>query len=126
MESNIVVKNLIGKNMKEIRNAKGLSQQQVAEKLNMERSVYTKFETGQNKPSIEQVKKFAEIFKIDIKILERNVSVVIPDTSALLKNRRLLSILLEDYGQVIIPNTVLNELDYQKDRGKIKKRLGRF
>ena len=76
MESNIVVKNLIGKNMKAIRNAKGLSQQQVAEKLNIERSVYTKFETGQNKPSIEQVEKFAEIFKIDIKILERNVSVV--------------------------------------------------
>ena len=42
---------------------------------------------------------------------------VIPDTSALLKNKRLLSLLLEDYSQVVIPDTVQLELDKAKDSG---------
>lgn len=45
-------------------------------------------------------------------------SCVIPDTSALIKNQNLLSLLLEDFKLVIIPQVVLNELNYQKDLKK--------
>lgn len=43
---------------------------------------------------------------------------VIPDTSALLKNSNLLSALIEDFDQVIIPQVILDELNYQKDQKK--------
>lgn len=43
-------------------------------------------------------------------------SVVIPDTSALLKNKNILNFLLKDFKKVVISQTVLDELNYQKDK----------
>ena len=112
---------IISKKMKEIRLSRGMTQDDVAKKLHIDRSVYAKYETGKLTPTQERIKEFTDVFGIDIKELEKGVSAVIPDTSALLKNKRLLTMLLEDFDQVIIPDTVLDELDYQKDKGKNKK-----
>lgn len=112
---------IISKKMREIRQSHGMTQEKVAKELHIERSVYTKYEIGKLTPSKERIKEFADIFGIDTGELEKCVSAVIPDTSALLKNKRLLTMLLEDFDQVIIPDTVLNELDYQKDKGRNKK-----
>lgn len=112
---------IISKKMKEIRQSRGMTQGDVARELHIDRSVYAKYETGKLTPPQERIQKFADIFDIDISELEKCVSAVIPDTSALLKNKRLLTMLLEDFDQVIIPDTVLNELDYQKDKGRNKK-----
>lgn len=43
-------------------------------------------------------------------------STVIPDTSALMKNCNILNFLLEDFKTVIISKTVLDELNFQKDK----------
>lgn len=112
---------IISKKMKEIRLSKGMTQGDVANKLHIDRSVYAKYETGKLAPTQERIQEFANIFNIEINELEKCVSAVIPDTSALLKNKRLLTMLLEDFDLVIIPDTVLNELDYQKDNGRNKK-----
>ena len=109
---------IIRKRMKEIRTNAGKTQAQVAEMMHIDRSVYAKYETGVLTPSEERIQQFAEIFSIRPEELEKAISAVIPDTSALMKNKRLLTTLLEDFEQVIIPDTVLSELDYQKDHGK--------
>lgn len=45
-------------------------------------------------------------------------SAVIPDTSALMKNVMCLNYLLEDFNTVIISQTIIDELNYQKDKKK--------
>lgn len=112
---------IISKKMREIRLSNNMKQGDVANRLHIDRSVYTKYETGALKPTPERIAEFAEFFRVDVGELEKCVSAVIPDTSALLKNKRLLAMLLEDFDRVIIPDTVLNELDYQKDKGRNKK-----
>ena len=110
----------IGKAMERIRKQQPekWTQKMVAEKLNIDRSVYAKYENGTLMPPKERVQKFAEIFNITMREeLYRNISIVIPDTSVLLKNKRLLMLLLHDYNQVVIPDTVQIELDKAKDQG---------
>ncbi|MCR4643967.1 MAG: ankyrin repeat domain-containing protein [Oscillospiraceae bacterium] len=112
---------IVSKKMKEIRLSRGMTQVDVAKELHIDRSVYAKYESGKLTPTQERIQEFAAIFGVDTSELEKSVSAVVPDTSALLKNKRLLTMLLEDFDQVIIPDTVLEELDYQKDKGRNKK-----
>lgn len=112
---------VLRKKLKELRKSSDMSQKDVAEKLHIDRTVYTKYENGTLKPNQERLHKLAEIFGVNVSEFEKCTAAVIPDTSALLKNKRLLTMLLEDYDQVIIPDTVLNELDYQKNKGKNKR-----
>ncbi len=51
-------------------------------------------------------------------VSDRKASIAIPDTSALLKEPKLIDRLLNDFYQVVIPDVVYKELNYQKDRGK--------
>ena len=109
----------VGKTMARIRKEQPIkwTQEAVAERLHMDRSVYAKYESGKLIPPMDRILEFAELFHIKPEELKRQVSLVIPDTSALLKNKRLLHLLLEDYNQVVIPDTVQLELDRAKDRG---------
>ncbi len=59
----------IGKNLAFFRNMAGLTQQQVAEQLNLNRTTYTKYETGVSEPSFDTLKKIASIFDIDVATL---------------------------------------------------------
>lgn len=43
-------------------------------------------------------------------------SVIIPDTSALLKSLNILDYIIEDFFKVIITQTIIDELNYQKDK----------
>lgn len=54
-----------GRNISKYRRQCGLTQQQVADILNLNRSTYTKYETGISEPSIEILKSIASIFDID-------------------------------------------------------------
>lgn len=47
--------------LKEIRKSKNLTQLQVANKLNIERSYYTKIERGQRTPSLDVALKIKEV-----------------------------------------------------------------
>lgn len=125
MEDGVRIENernsVIRKNMREIRKQSGKTQEEVARGLLMDRTVYSKYETGKLTPNMDLVRRFAEYFNIPVDSLEKSVSAVIPDTSALLKNRRLLSLLLYDFDVVIIPDIILGELDHRKDYGRNKK-----
>ena len=56
----------LGRNMTYFRKLAGLTQQQVAEKLNLNRTTYTKYETGVSEPGIEILKQIADILNVDV------------------------------------------------------------
>lgn len=56
----------IGKTIKKIREEKGLTQQQIAELINMHRSNYSRVETGERDLSIEAINKIAKYFGMTI------------------------------------------------------------
>lgn len=51
-------------NIKYYRKAKGLTQAEVADKLNVARATVTQWETGDTSPKVERLEKLAEIFEI--------------------------------------------------------------
>lgn len=104
----------LGKAMRSIRTAAGMKQEEAAKIFNVSRTVYTKYETGTVKPNQEGLEAFAQRFNVSFDELLKKVSIAIPDTCALLKNKRLVHMLLEDYDQVVVPTTVIRELSFRK------------
>lgn len=51
-------------NLKEMRIAKGLTQEQLANECGVQRTTITMIELGENKPSVELAKKLGEILEI--------------------------------------------------------------
>ena len=54
-------------NLKEMRIAKGMTQEQLANECGVQRTTITMIELGENKPSVELAKKLGEILEIDWK-----------------------------------------------------------
>lgn len=52
-------------NLKEVRKAKGLTQEELAAKCDVQRTTVTMIETGENLPSVQLAKKLAEVLEID-------------------------------------------------------------
>lgn len=63
------IRNNIGKKFKTLRLAKGLSQEKLAEYINMSREHISCIERGKNLASTETLYKIAKFFEIDIKDL---------------------------------------------------------
>ena len=59
----------LGSNLSYYRKLAGFTQQQVAEMLNLNRTTYTKYETGASEPSIEILKALAVILEVDVSLL---------------------------------------------------------
>lgn len=55
----------IAEKLRHYRESCALSQQQVADALNIDRSTYTKYETGKSDPNVNTLVKIAKIFNID-------------------------------------------------------------
>lgn len=55
---------MLCKKLKKFRVASGLTQQQVADVLNLDRSTYAYYETGKTTPDIKSVSKLIKIFNI--------------------------------------------------------------
>lgn len=66
----------LGRNLTFFRKLEGLTQQQMADRLNINRTTYTKYETGDSEPSIEILKRIADV-------LDVNVSLLVSDESPL-------------------------------------------
>jgi len=56
----------IGKNIKKLRKEKSWLQKQMAVELNISQSYYNKIENGQREPSLEVVKKLANMFNVSV------------------------------------------------------------
>lgn len=62
----------VGKNIKNIRKNRGITQQQLADLINMHRSNYSKVETGQREISISALAKIAKYFNVSVDDLIQN------------------------------------------------------
>lgn len=61
------LKNDIGKKVKALRRERGLSQEKLAEYVNMSREHISCIERGKNLPTVETIYNLAKFFEIDIK-----------------------------------------------------------
>lgn len=80
--NNIENRTEIGRTIREIREKRGLSQEQLADKMNISRSTISKIESGKFNCSIDYLSKFATTLGFDLKISDR----AIPDVSTLKQN----------------------------------------
>lgn len=53
-----------GSNLRNIRENRGLTQQQVADMMEIDKSTYCGYETGKRQPDVQKLKKLAKIFGI--------------------------------------------------------------
>lgn len=119
---------LIGKNLKKLRDERKMTQQQIADLLGYDRTVYSKWENGSKIPSKEQIDDIAKGLEISAEELYKNISIAIVHTSALMKNVRILGFLLEkhdilgfllrEYERVIVPGDVMKELEALRNGAK--------
>lgn len=56
----------VGNKIKEIRKAKGLSQEQVAEKIGIDRAQYSRVETSKSKPTLTTLEKIGNALEVDL------------------------------------------------------------
>ena len=63
------MKTAIAANLKEYRTKAGLTQQQVAEALKIERSTYTYYENGKSTPALDNIGKIAKLFGVEYTVL---------------------------------------------------------
>ena len=54
-------------NLKEMRIAKGLTQEQLANECGVQRTTITMIETGENKPSVPLAQKLGQVLEVDWK-----------------------------------------------------------
>ena len=59
----------LGRNLAFFRKLTGMTQQQIADRLNINRTTYTKYETGGSEPSIEMLKRIAKVMDVDVNAL---------------------------------------------------------
>lgn len=100
----------LGTNIRYCRKEAKLTQEELALKANMQRSTISKYESGTLAPTLDNLKAIENVLKLKEGTLAQTIAIAIPDTSALMRNKRLLNLLLEDYSQIIIADVVIIEL----------------
>ena len=112
----------VSSNMKELRKKLKISQEDIALKLGVTRPVISNWERGVGEPSTSQLAKLAQELKISIDLLVSTKSegkrVAVVDTSLLLKRPVIIEEIVEKFDEIIIPQVVIDELNYHKDNGK--------
>ena len=68
-----MLNNTIGKNIRRAREINDMSQEQVAEQLNIRRQTLSAYETGRSIPNIYTLLELASVLKISIEELTKNV-----------------------------------------------------
>lgn len=62
-----------GSILKELRQIKGITQKHISEKLNIERSTYSKWETDKIVLRVDQLRKLATVYGLDFEFMSRCV-----------------------------------------------------
>ena len=63
------MKKSFGEHLRDLRIKKGLTQRDVGDFLNINRTTYTKYETNVTQPNLEQLKMLCELFEVDYNTL---------------------------------------------------------
>lgn len=105
----------IGLNIKRCRQDRGMTQENLANKTMIQRTTISKYEKNVLTPPPDNLRAIEKALKLREGDLARKVAIAVPDTSALMRNKRLLKFLLEDYEQVVIADVVIVELSRLKN-----------
>ena len=106
----------VGMNIRRLRKERGMTQAVLAKKAQIERATISKYESGKLTPPPNNLVEIEKALKVPAGTLAQKVAIAIPDTSALLRNKRLINLLLEVYSQVIIADVVIMELSRFKNK----------
>ena len=115
----------ISKNIERLRTKNSLKQDEFARRLNVSRPTVSNWEQGKAVPTTDQLVKIAQEFFISVDELLglkqcRKVMVIL-DSSILLRRPRILDDMKsKDIHYICITETVLGEMNFQKDKGKRK------
>ena len=58
--------NMVGKRLQELRKARRLTQQQLAEKMGVTRATVSNYEVGRRAPHLSELKRFAEFYGVGL------------------------------------------------------------
>ena len=105
----------VGMNIRRLRKERGMTQDDLAKKAGIQRETISKYESNKLTPPPYNLESIEKALRVPAGTLAQKVAIAIPDTSALLRNKRLLNLLLEDYSQVVIPDVVIVELSAFKN-----------
>jgi len=105
-----IANDTLGANIKRLRKEKGMTQDELAKAAITTRYNILRYEGGKMTPSSETIEYLEKALGVPAGSLAQKVAIAIPDTSALLRNKRLISLLLESYSCVIVPDVVSLEL----------------
>jgi len=108
---------MISKNINVLRRKQGLTQEKLAQKMNVSRQAITKWENGESLPDIENVRILAEIFDVSIDALVGGATR--PDRRELEKQMNRLIIYLTGIGGVIFLMTLIDSLFNFEERHMI-------
>lgn len=103
-------------NIKEARKASGLTQQAVADMLNIERTSYARYETEAREPDLDTLTRLAEIFNVSIDYLTRGDTAYTAAAPRIRKGREKSYITIPVYGVIPagIPFEAIQDiLDYE-------------
>lgn len=103
-----------GKNIKKIRNVRGLTQVQLAEMLDVSRGVISSYEEGRAEPKIETILKTAEVFNLTTDaLLKSNLTVnqlsgfALPSVIQEPTNRTSISKIYRDFSELFPENLTI-------------------
>ncbi|WP_432748686.1 helix-turn-helix domain-containing protein [Pectinatus frisingensis] len=65
--------------IKQLRQQSNLTQQELGEKLNIQKSAISKYETGRTRPSLETLQKLSSIFKVSVETLLNGLGIKIEE-----------------------------------------------
>ncbi len=112
---------IIAARIKQYREERNWSQQELAEKLLITRPTLSKWENGQSEPSSSQLAMLAQLFNVSIEMIFGNAkkasSVIVVDTSIFIKTPIVIEELVDKFDEVVIPDIVIQELNNLKDKG---------
>lgn len=91
-----------------LRNINGFSQEEIAEKIDISRQAYAKWESGATVPDIEKCKRLADVYGVTIDSLTKTETVdgeiTIPPAP---KGKNIWgSVIINERGQIVIPKAV--------------------
>lgn len=99
----------VGQNIKNAREQKGLSQRDLAQKLNISQAAVSQFENGKNPPKIDTLLKIANALQVDINALLDD-----SDSPILRAMKKSNSPLYDDYKMHLLSRFVeLDDLDVE-------------
>lgn len=112
-------KNSLSTKLELLRKSKGLTQKDVADILKINRTTYTKYETGVTEPNISSLRILAEIFEVDLNYLlsdDDNIFAVADSNSDAEKTEEFIRLfnLLSDKDK----NNLLNQMKKRTESSK--------